>query len=1003
MPATQPNQLGDQLQQTFRFQSQTQQPPSHTQEFNDIWLTINHNLKKKFHKITDLLTALARTKALIKFLQNCHFKKVIPKTFVIKNSFDLRFSEAGRSKWNNSLKTLQLEHLKLSISEHKKRESNLKEIYLRAKNELFAYLVTSEIRTFNSELDLRLSKLLFCEDNKFKSKELKLKIDKQRKAPPPPDTPTNAQKSSRRRKFIKRSRYRRKQQKLSRKPLQNLVINYSDHILTKDQTQLLNKHISFVPMPEKINFTQLTCDFQRFERNMRWKEFFHDKDSSENDVNLECVFPSNKSNVPNVKPSKTLSNFLYGVQSDLFTLEGKKVYSNISPSEKSALNELIEQQKSGKIVIQRSDKGGAITILNRADYVQSVQTEHLSSKITKEDGTCLPVYRQIDPVMVKVHYGIIKDSIQTAKESGIISQKLADQLLPDQPAEARAYAMPKAHKDVPEGKNLPPTRLVISGCGSNTENISHYVNHHSKHIPEQLDSYIQDTPHLLRMLEDKNKGPDLPDNGILVSIDVVGLYPNIPQDEGIQAFKEVINDPKYDKGLVPSSFLITLLQFVLTFNTFVFNGLYYVQEWGTAIGTKLAPTYANIFMGKLESMILKDFKGRPPEFWKRYIDDIICLFCGSEEELLTFLKHISSYHSTIKFTCEYRLKDVLVKTKWKDNKLCVNRFPLKDIRPRSIDFLDCNIWINENCKFETDLYVKSSDRVTYLKPSSCHPKHISKNIPYSLGYRLKRICSSIINFEIRLKELELNLISRGYAKKIIKNAFDKLKNVSREQALKKVIRKNDKNNVIFSHTYDPRIVPISKSINKHFKFAQKDANFKNSFPKMPMVGYRRARNLGEHLIRAKLYPTPQNYELRNRNGFFVCDKRNNGCSLCNRSHNIVEHIASHSNKKYPVQSRIKCSDNYVIYSIQCKVCSKQYVGQTSNAISKRFNSHLYDVLNNLNKPVARHFNSRNHSASDMILTPFEKLYIKDRTLLNVRESYWIHEKQTVIHGLNVNV
>ena len=177
---------------------------------------------------------------------------------------------------------------------------------------------------------------------------------------------------------------------------------------------------------------------------------------------------------------------------------------------------------------------------------------------------------------------------------------------------------------------------------------------------------------------------------------------------------------------------------------------------------------------------------------------------------------------------EYRLKDVLVKTKWKDNQLCVNRFPLKDIRPRSIDFLDCNIWINENCKFETDLYVKSSDRVTYLKPSSCHPKHISKNIPYSLGYRLKRICSSIINFEIRLKELELNLISRGYTKKVIKNAFDKLKNVSREQALKKVIRKNDKNNVIFSHTYDPRIVPISKS-----------------FPKMPMVGYRRARNLGE--------------------------------------------------------------------------------------------------------------------------------------------------------------
>ena len=143
--------------------------------------------------------------------------------------------------------------------------------------------------------------------------------------------------------------------------------------------------------------------------------------------------------------------------------------------------------------------------------------------------------------------------------------------------------------------------------------------------------------------------------------------------------------------------------------------------------------------------------------------------------------------------------------------------------------------------------------------------------------------------------------------------------------------------------------------------------------------------------------------MRNRNGFFVCDKRNNGCSLCNRSKSIFEHVASYSDKKYPVKSKIKCSDTYIIYSIQCKVCSKQYVGQTSNTAAKRFNSHFYDVVHNLNKPVARHFNSRNHCVSDMILTPFEKLYVKDKTMLNVRERYWILEKETAIHGLNINV
>ena len=107
--------------------------------------------------------------------------------------------------------------------------------------------------------------------------------------------------------------------------------------------------------------------------------------------------------------------------------------------------------------------------------------------------------------------------------------------------------------------------------------------------------------------------------------------------------------------------------------------------------------------------------------------------------------------------------------------------------------------------------------------------------------------------------------------------------------------------------------------------------------------------------------------------------------------------------KIELKSKIKCSDTYIIYSIQCKVCSKQYVGQTSNTAAKRFNSHFYDVVHYLNKPVARHFNSRNHCVSDMILTPFEKLYVKDKTMLNVRERYWILEKETAIHGLNINV
>ena len=425
-----------------------------------------------------------------------------------------------------------------------------------------------------------------------------------------------------------------------------------------------------------------------------------------------------------------------------------------------------------------------------------------------------------------------------------------------------------------------------------------------------------------------------------------------------------------------------------------------MQEWGTAIGTKLAPVYANIFMAVLEQKMLKEWKGRPPNLWKRFIDDIICVFVGKEEKLLEFIKYISSFHHTIKFTCEYRTKNCIVKTCWKDNDLCVERFPLNDIRPRSIDFLDCNIWINEKNKFETDLFVKETDCVTYLMPSSCHPKFICRNIPYSLGYRLKRICSSQENFDIRMKQLKNNLLSRGYKTIVIDNAFKRLESVTREHALKKVVKTNDKDRIICTVTYDPRISCLSSSISKHFSFAQEDPDFKSNFPAKPTVGYKRGRNLGDYLIRSKLYPM-QTHNFRKRNGFFRCNKKDFGCSMCRHSMNITEHTSTFSGKKYPVKSNISCSDNYVIYSIQCKVCPMQYVGQTTQQVAKRFNSHFYDIVNeNLHKPVAKHFKSRGHCVSDMIFTPFEKLYKKDKTLLDIREKYWILEKDTVRNGLN---
>ena len=131
------------------------------------------------------------------------------------------------------------------------------------------------------------------------------------------------------------------------------------------------------------------------------------------------------------------------------------------------------------------------------------------------------------------------------------------------------------------------------------------------------------------------------------------MYTCIPHKDGIEACREALSSTIEDNPDRPDvSVLICLLEVVLHNNTFEFNNEYYKQIQGTAMGTKLAPAYANIFMGKLEHSILSTVPLKPL-FYKRYIDDILILWPHSETELNKFLLDINSFHDSIKFTSEY--------------------------------------------------------------------------------------------------------------------------------------------------------------------------------------------------------------------------------------------------------------------------------------------------------------------------------------------------------------
>ena len=106
--------------------------------------------------------------------------------------------------------------------------------------------------------------------------------------------------------------------------------------------------------------------------------------------------------------------------------------------------------------------------------------------------------------------------------------------------------------------------------------------------------------------------------------------------------------------------------------------------------------------------------------------DIFIIWTGTLEKLHQFLDDLNMIYPTIKFTMNH--------TKKENENIC--ECPPCD----SIPFLDTSTNVKEN-KIVLDLYKKPTDRCQYLLTSSCHPAHVTQNIPFSLAYRIVRICS----------------------------------------------------------------------------------------------------------------------------------------------------------------------------------------------------------------------------------------------------------------------
>ncbi len=423
-----------------------------------------------------------------------------------------------------------------------------------------------------------------------------------------------------------------------------------------------------------------------------------------------------------------------------------------------------------------------------------------------------------------------------------------------------------------------------------------------------------------------------------------------------------------------------LLGIVLKQNYFQFADKMYHQVQGTAMGTKMAPSYANIFMAELEEELLDNYPIKPI-LWKRYIDDILCIWPGPPSELDQFMLYLNQAHPTIKFTHECSTS--------------------------SVDFLDLTIYKGQRHATSHILdikpFFKATNKFQYLEYSSAHPRNTFSSLAKGELTRLLRACSNEETYINVSNKLLKALKERGYPNHLLQNTLQQVPFQNRDILLmqRKGERQNYDTFLKVSYTLDLD----TKSLRQILKPNEGEEKIPD-----PCLSLSKTDNLAKTLVRAKLkqYPDPPTSTTPITIEFTESKEGNStpcgvhGCKCCTAISRKCRVTSTHNNKTYPTQRYTCCSTRNVIYMLECAKCTKgnQYIGQTSRPLKTRLTEHRAASTTKTNLPLYKHFLQKtdHNFERDSRITI---LQATTRNRLLEKENSWIKSMDTTYpKGLN---
>ena len=138
----------------------------------------------------------------------------------------------------------------------------------------------------------------------------------------------------------------------------------------------------------------------------------------------------------------------------------------------------------------------------------------------------------------------------------------------------------------------------------------------------------------------------------MASFDVESLSTNIPLKETIDLCVDILFYDRTNIDGITKDYFHDLLTICMSESLVLFDGEYYNQIDGVAMGSPLGPTFTNVFLCFYEQIWLEncpvEFK---PVIYRRFVDDKFLLF-RSYEHVEKFRAHLNCQHPNIKFTSE---------------------------------------------------------------------------------------------------------------------------------------------------------------------------------------------------------------------------------------------------------------------------------------------------------------------------------------------------------------